>query len=974
MPRTVNVDYVTKEVNILLHDSETESLAAATAVAAADSAQTSSISAANSASTADSVATALTDIYNEAIAEGTVVAPAVDPTLTISGAAADAKVVGGVASVITPKYVQNEMVNVSGKFLSNNGRMRSEYIPCKEGVVVTYIAETDHSNISALTFYDANKETLQTNVNVGTLGNEFTATAPANTDSFVVSSKPTYTTYIKVSEPYLLNDDFSVRKLNGIVDGLFSALTFTAGHFISTPSIGSTLNPTMSKSPAYECLIVPCKKGDVFNCNTSGGTPVAWCLTDVDYTVLDEAVANTVVNKPIYALQDGFFVANNKVSYTSRYVQKSNGRIDDVESRLNNISISTDNIVDDAVTPPKTSFMYLWSFNMMNPADYAMNLYWSPGSSAISSGYDAPYALSGLIEVEEGETYTISDNIETTHSYIGGFFVEGAVQQAGQTGTSATFFRPVSGRGYCFTVPAGIKYFAVNLHKSNGEVPYTYQLERGEMATEIVPYNPMYKIDEDYLPPQETVEKTSSIVELPSVAYDSVDKAKIEKFRNHCRLKDKDIVVVGTGTSLTARSSEHCTLRADASTRPPLMHSNNFASDMWDRMRWEGQQYRRYDVDGFFTETGTFTTSSNLSDWDDANYRDGLTRYATAPASVAFTIPTNAWQFNFIYRSDTAGSGTVTVTVAEGNGKVEVYNGTTWVEANGYTFSMRQSTVSLSNIDVYNPNTVGNTTVHFDTYQVGGNTTYQKRLKMRCKSTNINSLSETKSITISASTGRLLYWGVEWSAREHMITYINSARGSHSLTYDSERCLCHYQDNEIWDFKPDLIFTENPIHNSGGSGTSLAGYYTTYWGYATYDFFFNTDNPISLSSRAVAKGLSLTDIEWVVFTSSITWNFTGINDDGELKIYIDKSGNGLSALDAQTLCHEWILENKTDALSINACKYWCDAGSQLFGDLKTATQGSGKGGATFTNEGSHWNNTGSAVMARCMGGVFDLYV
>lgn len=92
MPRTVNVDYVTKEVNILLHDSETESLAAATAVAAADSAQTSSISAANSASTADSVATALTDIYNEAIAEGTVVAPAVDPTLTISGAAADAKV------------------------------------------------------------------------------------------------------------------------------------------------------------------------------------------------------------------------------------------------------------------------------------------------------------------------------------------------------------------------------------------------------------------------------------------------------------------------------------------------------------------------------------------------------------------------------------------------------------------------------------------------------------------------------------------------------------------------------------------------------------------------------------------------------------------------------------------------------------------------------------------------------------------
>ena len=39
MPRTVNVNYVTKEVKILLHDSETESLAAATAIAAAESAQ-----------------------------------------------------------------------------------------------------------------------------------------------------------------------------------------------------------------------------------------------------------------------------------------------------------------------------------------------------------------------------------------------------------------------------------------------------------------------------------------------------------------------------------------------------------------------------------------------------------------------------------------------------------------------------------------------------------------------------------------------------------------------------------------------------------------------------------------------------------------------------------------------------------------------------------------------------------------------
>ncbi len=43
---------------------------------------------------AEAIATALTDIYNEAIAQGTVVAPAIDKTSTITGAAADAQVVG----------------------------------------------------------------------------------------------------------------------------------------------------------------------------------------------------------------------------------------------------------------------------------------------------------------------------------------------------------------------------------------------------------------------------------------------------------------------------------------------------------------------------------------------------------------------------------------------------------------------------------------------------------------------------------------------------------------------------------------------------------------------------------------------------------------------------------------------------------------------------------------------------------------
>ena len=60
-----------------------------------------------SANTAQAVATTLTDIYNEAIEQGTITAPAVDPTLTISGAAADAKVTGEIKQSLVDSGILN---------------------------------------------------------------------------------------------------------------------------------------------------------------------------------------------------------------------------------------------------------------------------------------------------------------------------------------------------------------------------------------------------------------------------------------------------------------------------------------------------------------------------------------------------------------------------------------------------------------------------------------------------------------------------------------------------------------------------------------------------------------------------------------------------------------------------------------------------------------------------------------------------
>lgn len=749
---------------------------------------------------------------------------------------------------------------------------------------------------------------------------------------------------------------------------------------------GATVGDTVSLDPitgaavSYNSVKLVCVKGQKFVINLSGGTgSVAYSFVDSNGVILATSPYESIYqNKAIYAPDDGYLLCNTKNSYSDAYVKyeatKPLPENSVTTAQIVNNSVTTGKIADGSVKPGKTDFFYAKSHNMIDTTQATMDYYYSPGSARIIAMSNPPltYGVSALIPVVPGQAYCLSGNGD---SHSGGYFGEGAEIIADQAAIEGiTFYTPVDNNGFYFIVPENdsIKYVALNVKRDSetGTWISTVQLEEGEMATEYQPYHLEYYIKKQYLPNSSNPADVDDVELLPRPSY-AFEASKISNFREHWIKKDKDLVVAGTGTSLTARSSEHCTTRDDATSRPPLMHSNNFASRIWDRIKWEGQQYRRFDYTDFFTETGTFASSSTLSDWDDASYRDGMTRYASAPASVQFTVPKDAWQFNFIFRSDSVGTESATVAIAEGNGKMEAWNGTAWVEANGFTFSMKETAVTLSNIDIPDPKKADNGTVRHNSYKVGGNTTFQKRLKMRCKSGTIDSRDSEKTVTISATSGRLLYWGVEWSPREYMITYINAARGSHNMTVENANALYHYQDNEIWSFKPDLIFSENPIHNSGGGNSTFTNYYPTYWGYATYDFFFNEASPVSLISRAAVHGI--TDLEWIVFTSSVSWNFSTMDDDGNLIISPDKDGNMITALDAQSMCDLWIRENEPNVISINGCKYWVDAGRSIFGDLKSATVGSGKNGNTFTNEGSHWNDTGCKVMDRCIGGVFDLY-
>ncbi|MFW1982613.1 hypothetical protein ACG94M_04685 [Acinetobacter guillouiae] len=291
-------------------------------------------------------------------------------------------------------------------------------------------------------------------------------------------------------------------------------------------------------------------------------------------------------------------------------------------------------------------------------------------------------------------------------------------------------------------------------------------------------------------------------------------KEKCPKFYNKLRNKTDDLTVCITGTSLT-QGNLYATTRSDATTRPPLLHTNDLSSHIFDSLigYWHGQQYRRYDHADLNYSASTWNVINTLKDgsnndvWDDFDYKkNGLTKTTTSTnASVSTVIPVGAWQFNFIYRTDSQ-SGNCTVAITEGNSKVEVFNGTNWVEANNYVFSMLESAVT----------------------ETKGNTCYQKRLKMRCKnkaSGGIDSLATAKNITISKgnNSNRFNVVGFEWSPREYMLTFINAARGSHAwgLT-DSPVNLENYQDTDIWEFKPDLILCEVTAINWGaGFGQAL---------------------------------------------------------------------------------------------------------------------------------------------------------
>ena len=407
--------------------------------------------------------------------------------------------------------------------------------------------------------------------------------------------------------------------------------------------------------------------------------------------------------------------------------------------------------------------------------------------------------------------------------------------------------------------------------------------------------------------------------------------------------------VVLWGDSLFARENYTSAGSIDPTATPPTLVTKNIAWYLWQNIRMNKGIYRRFDYTGYFTEAGSWATSDNDANWDDASDRPGTTRLSApvsgAAGSFAWTLGTSDDESgcNLIYRTDTAGDAAALITVAQGNGYLQVYT-SSWVEANGATFSMKET----------------------DEGARRGNTIYNKQLYFKKVTPHQN---DAATITISratADTDRLLYWGVELydqKNNKYFMKIVNSARGGHTFDQGTNK-LYDYMDDDVIDQTPGLVILEIPLLNM----IAAAG--------ATKAIIVNSVQDMLWGDRV---GFTNT---WNLKTQSSDWaNFQVIcviphysnahfNVDGTFKeVFTDVTAREIyNAVKA-------LIISKGDLGLIDLSSVMLreiDADPLYNGQYYTATAASSAAGDTYLNDGTHLNDLGTEVWARHMCPALDI--
>lgn len=475
----------------------------------------------------------------------------------------------------------------------------------------------------------------------------------------------------------------------------------------------------------------------------------------------------------------------------------------------------------------------------------------------------------------------------------------------------------------------------------------TYQLEEGTTATEYEDYL-TYKLPKSMVSGLE--DDTSNKVEnIPHITKSLKDNAPA--FYKLWMLRDSDVTVVLNGESIST-TNYYAEPFSDAKNRPPLMTEKNYTAYIEESLRWEGQKYFRFDNAGLFTETAiTKTTKEYDRAWDWTrdneaelpanNNRPAITRILEGTnCSVSYLFPNGHKRCDFIYRTDYLNAPTATVSISGGNGKVQVYNEntSTWVEANGFSYSAKEDGVLLPH-SLYK-------------------SIYQKRLKMR--KVNINETGITVTITNNGS-GRLTYWGIQTSPLENMFDFILSARGGHSIS--------RLENFEAWDtdyFKPQLILWQVPIINEG-LDVGNADFTPKTLTKTKEQYALGITNKYA---QYVAKSYSPEVVSYMLWFGLAN---NGIDNSDNWVFGNDPNGNKVSipTYIYHTIGSMEVLEqNVLDIFSL-IDKYSREKVSELGGNIiGQILQGSGMAGGTMTIDGVHYNTNGNRIVKEMFSNYF----
>ena len=563
------------------------------------------------------------------------------------------------------------------------------------------------------------------------------------------------------------------------------------------------------------------------------------------------------------------------------------------------------------------------------------------------------------IPVKKNVFYSVSGAF---HPYSPGN-PRGAVSPDPENTTSRVVltFEAVSGGFKFISSIDGFLFIDFRLNTSLTAIESPTQIEVGEAVTSYVPYENSLKIKESVLPEITTKINKLSILSIPPQNH--LLHKKLPNFYRKWRQRLQDIMIVVYGDSLSVRATNN-TEFDNPKNRPPLCSHRNFASAVWDKLKWGWEKFYRYDTDRF-TEVGSFVTvlpnptdtpSQGISSaqWDDFVRREGYTRMfsGSGTASVTFNMIDSTVDkegcLDFIYRTDLQGAQICTVSVAEGNGRLKVWDKATdaYMEANGYTFSMRHDAVS--------------------TYR--GNTKFNERLIFKAVVDDFDSRNRAKTITITktdTSDSRFMYWGIQTSTERYMMRIVSAGRGGLALP-----TLLPFIDDDVYDHNPDLIVHEVPING----GINIVGNQpATHWRDQWNTWFFDTSNAKSIKSNSKLTEESgyWSKYEALVWTPHATEN-TFLDDntfvsqkfsdqnwysvaDNRYYISMLHSDNDEIGVYFVDMFQRWLLESEAIY------------GSKKAGFLTTSTTSE----ESFIRDGTHMNDLGVKIMNKHIMSIFD---